>query len=170
MNEQYVYRAPILGVEYNRYRSNDDKDKQKISLSWKYSLNDECYVLVRKSGKKWSVINNKNDEGEYTLELPADQEGDTWFKVGAQADPKNQLNGFYYFSCEYDINKKEDFEKDFYFCVYDPSRTIERDGAENEKIKINALEYDICVKADIIPPVVVTNFQVISEVKCIKIS
>ena len=32
MNEQYVYRAPILGVEYNRYRSNDDKDKHIIKL------------------------------------------------------------------------------------------------------------------------------------------
>ena len=174
MNEQYVYCAPILGVEYNRYRSNKNKDEQIISLSWKYSLNSKCYVLVRKSGEKWDVINNKNDEGEYTWELPADKEGETWFKADAkndpEADPKDQLNGFYFFSCEYVIEKKEDIGKDFYFCVCDPSRIIERDGAENEKIKINALEYDICAKADIIPPVIVTNFQVISEVKCVKIS
>ena len=45
MSKQYVYKAPILGVKYNRYRNNIDDNEieqttQTISLEWKYSLND----------------------------------------------------------------------------------------------------------------------------------
>ena len=172
MSKQYVYKAPILGVKYNRYRNNVDDNEieqttQTISLEWKYSLNDKCYLMIRKSGEKWDVINGKNLEGKLEWSLnkssqrsETNQDNWTWDIVApTQIDSNN-------YSYEY-IVKKEDIQKDFYFCIFDPDLELYIDGTTNF---INALEYDVCVKADTIPPSVVTDFKVESEVKCIKIS
>ena len=160
MSKQYVYKAPILGVKYNRYRNNIDDNEieqttQTISLEWKYSLNDKCYLMIRKSGEKWDVINGKNLEGKLEWSLnkssqrsESNQDNWTWDVVTpTQIDSNN-------YSYEY-IVKNEDIQKDFYFCIFDPDLELYIDGTTNF---INALEYDVCVKADTIPPSVVTDF------------